>query len=262
MKFIKRTNAPVREDAHYYSDNIFFQSGYGLPNCTCYAWGRWYELLNEKPKLCINNAKDWYNFNDGYARSQEPKVGAVACYDGGQYGHVAIVEEIYSDGTMLISESDYVSKILFRTRVIGQHADAYNGYKLLGFIVLPIEFEEDKKDETPKTIDELAQEVIAGKWDVEPERSRKLTEAGYDAKAVQDKVNEIYGIKPVEVPAVEDTIKVGDKVKVLNAIQYTGETFKTWFDVYEVIEVVNDRVVIGVDGVVTCAINIKDIQKI
>lgn len=58
------------------------------------------------------------------------------------------------------------------------------------------------------------------------------------------------------------TIKVGDKVKVLNAIQYNGEKFKTWFDVYEVIEVVNDRVVIGVDGVVTCAINIKDIQKV
>ena len=68
--------------------------------------------------------------------------------------------------------------------------------------------------------------------------------------------------QPVEAPVVEDTIKVGDKVKVLNAIQYTGETFKTWFDIYEVIEVVNDRVVIGVDGVVTCAINIKDIQKI
>lgn len=68
--------------------------------------------------------------------------------------------------------------------------------------------------------------------------------------------------QPVEVPVIEDTIKVGDKVKVLNAIQYNGETFKTWFDVYEVIEVVGDRVVIGVNGVVTCAINIKDIQKI
>ena len=23
---------------HYYSDNIFYQSGYGMPNCTAYAW--------------------------------------------------------------------------------------------------------------------------------------------------------------------------------------------------------------------------------
>ena len=141
MEFIKRTTAPDVNDYHYFSDNIFYQSGYGLPNCTCYCWGRWYELLNEKPRLCINNAKDWYWYNDGYARSQEPKLGAVACYDGGEYGHVAIVEEIYDNGTMLISESDWVQKIYFRTRVIGQHDEAYGGYRLLGFIVPPIDFE-------------------------------------------------------------------------------------------------------------------------
>ncbi len=68
---------------------------------------------------------------------------------------------------------------------------------------------------------------------------------------------------PEPTPApVEEGIKVGDTVKVLNAIQYNGETFKTWYDVYEVMEVVGDRVVIGVDGVVTCAININNIQKV
>ena len=74
MKYNKRITAPNQNDYHYFSDNIFYNSGYGLPNCTCYAWGRWYELLNEKPKLCINNASDWYNYQDGYVRSQKPKL--------------------------------------------------------------------------------------------------------------------------------------------------------------------------------------------
>lgn len=68
--------------------------------------------------------------------------------------------------------------------------------------------------------------------------------------------------QPVEAPVVEDTIKVGDKVKVLNATQYNGQPFKTWYDVYDVIEVAGDRVVIGIGNEVTCAININNIQKV
>lgn len=58
------------------------------------------------------------------------------------------------------------------------------------------------------------------------------------------------------------TIKSGDKVKVLNAIQYNGQAFTKYYDSYDVIEVSGDRVVIGKGKTVTCAINIKNIQKI
>lgn len=40
-----------------------------------------------------------------------------------------------------------------------------------------------------KTVDELAREVIAGKWGNGSERKRRLTTAGYDAAAVQRQVN-------------------------------------------------------------------------
>lgn len=43
----------------------------------------------------------------------------------------------------------------------------------------------------PKTIEQLAIEVIRGKWACDPERTKKLTAAGYDAKAVQARVNEL-----------------------------------------------------------------------
>ena len=42
-----------------------------------------------------------------------------------------------------------------------------------------------------KTIDELAQEVIDGKWGDGEDRKTKLEKAGYDYDAVQDRVNEI-----------------------------------------------------------------------
>lgn len=42
-----------------------------------------------------------------------------------------------------------------------------------------------------KSVDTLAHEVIDGKWGRGAERKRRLTQAGYDAKAVQDKVNDI-----------------------------------------------------------------------
>ena len=40
-------------------------------------------------------------------------------------------------------------------------------------------------------IDEIAQEVIQGKWDNGEERLQKLTDAGYDYDKVQTRVNEL-----------------------------------------------------------------------
>lgn len=45
-----------------------------------------------------------------------------------------------------------------------------------------------------KTIDQLAKEVIEGKWGNGKERAEKLTAAGYDYQAVQNRVNEMLGV--------------------------------------------------------------------
>ena len=46
-----------------------------------------------------------------------------------------------------------------------------------------------------KSIDDIALEVIRGEWSNDPDRTNKLTLAGYDAKAVQARVNEILAEK-------------------------------------------------------------------
>lgn len=50
---------------------------------------------------------------------------------------------------------------------------------------------------TKKTVDDIAQEVIEGKWGVQQDRKNRLEAAGYDYKEVQDKVNYILKQKDI-----------------------------------------------------------------
>ena len=44
-KFTPRLNSDGMQDEKYwYSGNPFHTAGYGMPNCTCYAWGRFWEI--------------------------------------------------------------------------------------------------------------------------------------------------------------------------------------------------------------------------
>lgn len=106
-----RLSAPASDNKYYYSDiNIYYKYGYGMPNCTAYAYGRAYEILGSQPKLCPYNAEEWYDYNKNggyYSYGQTPKLGAIACwyYDGGG-GHVAVVEKI-ENGVITFSNSAY-----------------------------------------------------------------------------------------------------------------------------------------------------------
>lgn len=62
-------------------------------------------------------------------------------------------------------------------------------------------------------------------------------------------------------PAPSSQIRVGDRVRVVNAVTYNGQSFKCWYDTYTVMELNGDRAVIGVNGTVTAAINVCNIAK-
>lgn len=107
--FSPRLSAPSSSNKYYYSNlNVFYKYGYGMSNCTAYAYGRAYEILGSEPKLSWNNAEQWYGYNksNGYYKyGQTPKVGAIACwsYNGGG-GHVAVVEKV-ENGQITFSNS-------------------------------------------------------------------------------------------------------------------------------------------------------------
>ena len=112
--FSPRLSAPSSSNKYYYSNlNVFYKYGYGMPNCTAYAYGRAYEILGSEPKLSWNNAEQWYDYNksNGYYKyGQTPKVGAIACwsYNGGG-GHVAVVEKV-ENGQITFSNSAWSGK--------------------------------------------------------------------------------------------------------------------------------------------------------
>ena len=61
-----------------------------------------------------------------------------------------------------------------------------------------------KGEEASKTIDDLAKEVINGKWGNGANRIGALTAAGWDANAVQKRVNEMLGASNTVVYEVKE----------------------------------------------------------
>lgn len=161
--FEVRTTRPTQQDIWYYAENPLYKSGYGMPNCTTYAWGRFYEILGEKPKLSTRNAEYWFlkdgkeehkqyfdavgdDYNDGYSRGQDPIAGAVMCWRKGNIGpdgagHVAIVEHVNSDGSVETSESGWGDSRFWwrKTRKRGSDGNwgAGSAYTFQGFIYNP-----------------------------------------------------------------------------------------------------------------------------
>jgi hypothetical protein len=175
-----------------------------LPNCVGYAWGRWLELLGYAPLLSRGNAENWWAKADGYKRGNVPLVGAVACWRKGQAanssdgaGHVSIVEQVYTDGTIVTSNSSYLGSN-FYMRTIKPPYNIGTLYTFQGFIYLPIEFDTVFVDAL-KPIDQVAKEVINGHWGTGATRKAALTTAGYNYTDVQRKVNELL-TKKIVVP--------------------------------------------------------------
>ena len=126
--------------------------GYGsvLANCVGYRHGRGTEILGRPSGLCINQASAWYTYNDGYPRSSEPQLGAIACWDDGGSGHVAVVEEVFYTGGIItsctVSESVY-GGAFFQTATITRASGWYRftGYAFQGFIILPVSSDLDEE---------------------------------------------------------------------------------------------------------------------
>lgn len=147
--FVPRTTAPALDDLNYISHYAPFNgynyciiidsaTGYTMPNCTGYAWGRWREVLGAYHNLSRGNASVWYgNTADGYERGQTPKLMAVACWSGGSdnAGHVAVIENIVDNNHYYISQSAYNS-YMFRYTLITNNF-FQSGYTFQGFIYFP-----------------------------------------------------------------------------------------------------------------------------
>lgn len=147
--FTPRLNSDgISGSPYYYSRNPFYNAGYGLPNCTCYAWGRFWEEsdaahdYSNPPTLSTGNAEDWWGYTaDGYSRGSTPQLGAVLCLADGPFsgdGHVCIVEEIDPNtGVITCSNSAYGGQYFYLTHLSPPNYIPVAGYVFQGFIYNP-----------------------------------------------------------------------------------------------------------------------------
>ena len=162
--FKPRTTAPSKNDENYYSDkNRYYRNGYGMPNCTAYAYGRILELEGKIPDgLAYGNAENWYVGTTKLKKGQTPKLGAIACWRKGKTynekdgaGHVAPVEDVYDDGSIVCSNSAYKGTN-FYMRHIEKGYNYNEEYEFQGFIYMPNEYVLEDTKEKPKENPELS----------------------------------------------------------------------------------------------------------
>jgi hypothetical protein len=141
--YIPRLTEPTFSDKNWlhtsvggYNECIIIADGSCIPNCVGYSWGRWRELLGKQPTLSRGNAEDWFNYNDGYGRSQTPNLGSVICWeDINGSGHVAIIEEIKENGNIICSNSAYGGSRFYLNELSPPNYYMGSGYNFQGFIL-------------------------------------------------------------------------------------------------------------------------------
>ena len=162
MAFTPRLTIPEKGNPYY---NTKSNGGYSnaikgkptetgldvLRNCVGYANGRFAEVqgLNSIKYQLVCNAEQFITKANSYGLTvgNTPKLGSIIVWSQGSTstgndgaGHVAIVEQINADGSIVTSESGYNAKKAFwtqtRTNANGRWGQS-STYKFLGFIYNP-----------------------------------------------------------------------------------------------------------------------------
>ena len=136
-----------------------------LSNCVGYAYGRFNEIggYGSCKYLAPVNAENFIQYKGSLEVGQTPKLGACMVWRKGDTlsgsdgaGHVAIVEQISSDGSIVTSESGWGSSTPFYTKTRKKGTDgrwgAGSAYTFLGFIYNPAVSETDQKKEATYTM--------------------------------------------------------------------------------------------------------------
>lgn len=130
--------------------------------------------------------------NDAYV----PKPGDAILYDWDDRGvgdclgapeHIGVVVDVDKvRGTFIVVEGNYSRSVKKRVMQI-------DGRYIRGFITPKYTDEDIKISTDKKPVNDIAMEVIAGKWGNGDERREKLKAAGYDPVEIQNRVNLLLG---------------------------------------------------------------------
>lgn len=136
MAFAKRTSITTLKNSKWMTYAVQ-RTGVKLPNCFTYATARISEIVGKNQSLDgtkkVAGAQDlWKQHAAEFSTSQTPVAGALAIWQYGTYGHVAVVEAVNSATSLEWSQSNYGGK---EFEYIKGNPKNYLGMKLLGYLV-------------------------------------------------------------------------------------------------------------------------------
>lgn len=154
--------------------------------------------------IYVNGAREFYNNFETYpalvknfdripnTRDLVIQKGDIIVWGGGTWGHVGIGT---GNGDINVFDS-------FEENTLGKHEPSqvithkFNGktgvnccYPVLGVLRAKDQTKVLGKNSSQKSINDIVEEVIAGKWGAGNDRKKKLTAAGYDYDQIQKLVN-------------------------------------------------------------------------
>lgn len=176
-----------------------------LANCVGFACGRFNEIIGEMKYPSLNcNAENFVERAKklGLTIVDYPTLGGIMVFQKGATlsgndgaGHVCVVEKIIDVNTIYTSESGYGNSAFWNTTRKNNNGrwGLGSAYTFRGCIVNPAigDVHYTEPVAPTKTVEELANEVIAGKWGNGEDRKNRLTNAGYNYSEVQARVNQI-----------------------------------------------------------------------
>lgn len=107
------SRAPVSTTVTNYVTPVFAHSNlYDYGQCTWYVFNK-RASMGKGISTYWWHARNWANgaIKDGYTVNRTPAYGAIAQTSDGYYGHVAFVERVNGDGTILVSEMNYATGV-------------------------------------------------------------------------------------------------------------------------------------------------------
>ena len=259
------------------------KTGLTLPNCVPFVYGYWH-LLGKctKPKelkLSPFNANSFWTYPDGYERSSTtPRVGDIACWVDGGYGHVAIVIKVYNEGNGIETLNSAYGGSMYYTRSLKRPFN-FGKYRFQGFIKCPFVQDNPPEPEPQPTYKFAIGDKVELTGDLY-KSSNSETPSGY----IRDRVTEVTRLaKNTKHPynttgdlgwCDEDaltaysqpTFKVGDRVEPIANVSYTGSKVVRWDEYYYITELKGDRAVLAANRkgkmVTWCAMNTNNLRRI
>lgn len=219
--------------------------------------------MGTTPGYCLQNVRLGFGLKAKYASAKDdmlankkagtlhsisslPKNVAVPVYidTSSVYEHIIASDKgvFYSDGKRLSS--------LNGMRVFGW-GEMCEGVRVVKYV-------EDPKP-AKKSNDEIATEVMQGKWGNGEDRKKRLTAAGYNYDVIQGIVNQkLYGSTP--------TLKVGDKVVPKRWVDVYGTPLLKTRPYYYISQFIGDRAVLRADnpttGTIYAAVATSNLTKV